>query len=130
MARNTYAVTFAEWRRLLKPFASKNGETPHLEGHRVRLEALLAQVLEIESQQLALTSAKQDLSRQIEALTAEGRKVASFLKAGIREKYGRTSEKLVEYGMQPFRGIKKAEPEEPAEPVEVKPPTSPTNPTP
>lgn len=131
MARNTNAVTFAEWRRLLKPFASKNGDTPHLEGHRVRLEALLAQVLEIESQQLALTSAKQDLSRQIEALTAEGRKVASFLKAGIREKYGRTSEKLVEYGMQPFRGIKKKEePAEPEEPVEVEPPAPPANPTP
>jgi predicted component of type VI protein secretion system len=119
MARNTYPETFAEWRRLVKPLTTNNGDTPHLEGHRTRLEALMTQVEEIEKQQAALAAAKQEASQQLKALIAEGRKVAAFLKAGIRERYGRTAEKLVEYGLQPFRGNKSAKLEKP---VEVKPP--------
>ncbi|HKH49917.1 MAG TPA: hypothetical protein VKM72_35130 [Thermoanaerobaculia bacterium] len=119
MARNTYPETFAEWRRLVQPLSTNNGDTPHLEGHRTRLEALMTQVEEIEKQQAALTAAKQEASKQLKALVAEGRKVAAFLKAGIRERYGRTAEKLVEFSLQPFRGKKTAKPEEP---TEVKPP--------
>ncbi len=124
MARNTYAVTFAEWRRLIKPLSTNNEDTPYLEGHRTRLEALLAQVTEIEAEQAVLTARKQEMSKQLKTLTVEGNRVAAFLKAGIRERFGRTAEKLVEYGLQPFRGKKTAKPEEPEEPVEVKAPAS------
>ncbi len=131
MARNRYAVNFAEWRRLIKPLSTNNGDTPYLEGHRARLEALLAQVTEIETQQAALTASKQEMSRQLKALTVEGNRVAAFLKSGIRERYGRTAEKMVEYGLQPFRGKKTAKPEEPEEPVKIKTSASaPTDPTP
>jgi len=30
-----------------------------------------------------------------------------YLKEGVRAHYGKRSEKLVEFGMQPFRGIKR-----------------------
>jgi len=131
MARNTYAVAFAGWRRLIKPLTTNNGDTPHLEGHRVRLEALLAEATEIETQQAALTASKQEMSKRLKALTVEGNRVAAFLKAGIRERFGRTAEKLVEYGLQPFRGKKTAKPEDPGGPVvEVKATEpAPANPT-
>jgi hypothetical protein len=48
-------------------------------------------------------------------LVVEGRKTAAFLKAGLRDHYGRRAEKLTEYGVQPFRGNKTAKPEEPVE---------------
>jgi hypothetical protein len=116
MAGITYDASFAEWRRILKPFANKNGETPHLEGHVAKLMNVLTQVEEIEGRQMSLAAAKQEMSQQLKTLVVEGRKIATFLKAGLREHHGRGGEKLTEYGLQPFRGNNKtAKPEEPAE---------------
>lgn len=126
MAGITYDASFAEWRRILKPFANnKNGETPHLEGHVTRLLSVLSQVEEIEGRQKSLAAAKQEMSQQLKALVVEGRKIATFLKAGLREHYGRGGEKLTEHGLQPFRGNKTAKPEEPVE-LESPAPASPT----
>jgi hypothetical protein len=74
---------------------------------------VLTQADEIEGQQAALAANKQELSQKLKALILEGRKIAAFLKAGLREHFGRSAEKLTEYGLQPFRGFK-AKPEEPA----------------
>ncbi len=124
----TYAATFDEWRRLLRPLANNTGDLPHLEGHRVRLETLLTRVEEIVTQQAALTAGKQELSKQLKELTVEGRKTAAFLKAGIRDHYGRASEKVVEYGLQPLRSKKTPPTEEPHDPptTETAPDTTPT----
>ena len=131
MADRTYDASFAEWRRLLKPFANKNGsngEIPHLGGHVTKLTNVLTQAGEIEGRQMSLAADKQEMSQQLKALVVEGRKIAAFLKAGLRDHYGRSAEKLTEHGLQPFRGNKTAKPEEP---VELKPPApafqTPTN---
>ncbi len=114
MADNTYAETFAEWRLIIAPLATNNGETPHLDGHRTRLESFLAQADEIVTRQSDLTATKQQTSRELKGVVVEGRKAAAFLKAGIRDHYGRSSERVAAYGLQPFRGKKTAKPEEPA----------------
>jgi len=119
MAKNSNPQTLAEWRRLIQPLSTNKSDTPYLEGHYARLSALLTQVEDNEKQQAALTAAKQETSKQLNALLVEGRKVAAFIKAGLRERYGRTAEKLVEFGLKPFRGNKTAKLEEP---TEVKPP--------
>jgi hypothetical protein len=118
MATHSNPKTLAEWRRLIQPQPANQSDTPHLEGHYARLSALLTQAQDIEKQQAALTAAKQETSKQLKALLVEGRKVAAFIKAGLRERYGRSAEKLVEFGLRPFRGKKSAKPEAP----EVKPP--------
>jgi hypothetical protein len=120
MGDNTQDAFIAEWRRLLKPRSNNNGEVPHLDGHWTKLEAVLARIDDLETQQAILTAAKQEATQQINAQIAEGRTIATFLKAGLREHYGRSSEKLAEYGMQPFRGIKK----KPAEPTEATKPAA------
>ena len=120
-SNQTYDASFAEWRRILKPHADKSVEIPLLEGHFTRLGSVLTQVEAIEGQQLRLTAAKQEMSKQLKGLVVEGRKIAAFLKAGLRDHHGRDSEKLAEYGMQPFRGNKPAKSDEP---VEVKQPAS------
>ena len=114
MARNT--ETRAEWRRLAT--SANLEDTPLLEGHYTRLSSLLTQVDAIEKQQAIQTAAKQEASKQLKAILVEGRKVAAFIKAGLRDRYGRDAEKLVEYGLQPFRGKKPTKPEAP----DVKPP--------
>ncbi|HEX7185186.1 MAG TPA: hypothetical protein VF756_25395 [Thermoanaerobaculia bacterium] len=37
---------------------------------------------------------------------AEGRKLATFLRTGVKQHYGNRSEKLAEFDLQPFRGRK------------------------
>lgn len=117
MARESNSLTLAEWRRLNQGVITNNGEVSHLEARRVRLEELLARAQAIQDEQVALTASKQDASKRLQAVIKDGSKVASFLKAGLREQY-RGSEKLVEYGLRPFRSRRKAKPEEP--PVELK----------
>jgi hypothetical protein len=118
--RETRDSAFGEWRRILKPRANNQGELLHLDGHWTKLESVLTQIDAIDAEQARLTAAKQEKTGQLNVLIAEGRKIATFLKAGLREHYGRRAEKLAEYGMQPFRGFKK----KPEEPVEVQKPAS------
>lgn len=113
--RQTYDATFGEWRRILKPFLDQTEEIPHLGGHVTRLTSLLARVDEVEGRQAAFAAAKQEASQKLKALVVEGRKIAAFIKAGLRDHHGRGSEKLTEYGLQPFRGNKSATLEEPIE---------------
>ena len=51
---------------------------------------------------------KQEASRKIQGKLEEGRKEATFLRAGLKQRYGRGSEELARFGMQPFRGKKRA----------------------
>jgi len=111
---HTYDATFGSWRRLLKPFLNKN-EVPHVDGHVARLTAVLTRVDEIEGQQASLTAAKQEMSQELKGLVVEGRKIAAFIRTVLRDHHGRKAEKLVEYGLQPFRGNKPAKGEEPVE---------------
>ena len=101
---------------LVKSGKANTSSVAHLEGHLTRLEEFLAQFDEIEKVQAALTASKQEASKQLQALFTDGRRVATFVKAGIREQYGNRSEKLVEFGLQPFRGRTRKKTEEPVEP--------------
>lgn len=111
-----FGGTLNRWHQTTVAAEANVGDLPHLEGHRIRLEDLkqLAQGLRI--QQATLTASKQEVTRQLQRVMDEGRTVAAFLRAGIREHYGRESEKLVEFGMQPFRGIRR-----PSEPIPTTP---------
>jgi hypothetical protein len=115
MGDSTYDASFAEWRRIINPLTKENGEIPHLTGHVIRLSEVLSQVEEIGGQQRSLAAAKQEMSQQLKGLVVEGRRIAAFLKTGLREHHGRKAERLTEYGLQPFRGNKTAKLEEPAE---------------
>lgn len=86
----------------------------HLEGPRTRLERILTDVQEVFKQQAALIASKQDASRRLKTLVTEGQRVANGLRKLVTEHYGLRSEKLAEFGLQPFRGRpRKAKPEEP-----------------
>lgn len=70
-------------------------------------------------QQAAFTASKQQTSQELRGLLIEGERLATILRLAIKQRYGIRSEKLAEYRMQPFRGLKrngKPEPEGPKEP--------------
>ena len=123
MAREPqYGVTINGWERLLVALAANIQDLPHLEAHRTMLVAMLAQVREISAQQAAMAASKQDATQRLKALFVEGRKLATFLRTGIRQQYGNRSEKLVEFDLQPLRARTR--------PVTVSPKPAPTAPTP
>lgn len=92
-----------EWQKLIAPLEG-NAELAYLETQRGRLSGLLDQAVDITRQQNALTASKQELSKQLQTVMIEGQRTATILRKSIAAHYGVRSEKLAEFGMQPFRG--------------------------
>lgn len=111
----SHAAIVSKWRGLGAGFANNASDLPHLGSHSQQLDALKAQAESIMAQQAVHTAAKQELSKQLVKVLDVGEKLATFLCVGVRQHYGRTEEKLVEFGLQPFRGLKRAAPDEPQE---------------
>jgi hypothetical protein len=113
--------------RLLSPLAANNAELPHLEQARVKFAELVAKAQEAADRQAFHTAAKQEASQQLQLFVAEGLRMANILRLGVKQHYGIRAEKLAEFGLQPFRGLKtkptkKPKPQAPpAPPVETTP---------
>lgn len=116
---NTQGGTVDHWRRLNKSLLANIGELPHLEAPRFKLELLSDEALVLMNEQRLLSARRQETSKKLQELLVEGRRLVDFLQTGIREHYGTRSEKLTEFGLQPFRGRKLAKPQEPEEPAEL-----------
>jgi hypothetical protein len=131
----TYSGQLGDWQRLLGPLAANAADLPYLEAPRAQLAALLAQGLDVTKAQAVHVAAKQDLSQQIRGIAVEGERLATLLRQAVKQHYGIRSEKLAEFGIQPFRGRKgkKTPPPdttpppgtEPPPPVELKAPSDP-----
>jgi hypothetical protein len=100
----TYTGKLGSWQRLLTTLLANIASLAHMEVPRAKLEGLLAQALEIAKQQGALTASKQELSKQLHGIITEGERTATALRVLLKEHYGPRSEKLAEFGLQPFRG--------------------------
>ncbi len=103
MPYQTYAVTQKKLELRSKSLAANIEELPHLEAPLARLDALLALLKNLTAQQASLTAARQEVSKQIAERTDEAQKLMTFLDVGVKQHYGNRSEKLVEFGQQPFR---------------------------
>jgi hypothetical protein len=104
MAREPqYGVTINSWERLLASLEANTQDFPQLEVYRARLASMLQTVRESASQQAAMAASKQEASQRLQAMLVEGRKMATFLRNAVKRQYGDKSEKLVEFGLQPFR---------------------------
>lgn len=123
----TYAGVMGSIQRLSTALEANSAELPHLEGARQRLSSLLAQAQENAKTQAALKASKQETSKQLRTLVIESQRVATAVRALLKEHYGLRSEKLAEFGLQPFRGrTRKAKPAAPGAPeIPVPPPTAP-----
>ena len=109
----TYLGMLGSWQKLLTAIAA-NPELSHQEVPRARLEELLVQGQGVVNRQAALTASKQEASKELQGVIVEGERMATALRVMIRAHYGPRSEKLAEFGLQPFRGrTRKPAPEEP-----------------
>lgn len=123
MAREPkYGVTLNGWERLLASLEANAQDFPQLETYRTQLKAMLDAARETSGHQAAMAATKQEATKQLQGMLADGRKLANFLRNGVRQHYGNRAEKLVEFDLKPLRARVKAA----AQPPTVKPPTPPS----
>jgi hypothetical protein len=91
------------WEQLLVAMLANAGQFLHVEEQRNRLQQLLERARQLATEQDAHTAAKQAASKEMEVVLADGKKLATFLRNAVTERYGNRNEKLVEFGLQPFR---------------------------
>jgi hypothetical protein len=116
----------------LSTAAEANGaDLAHVAGSRAKLVGVIGEIKEISQQQASLTAGKQEATKKIRQLLAQGQRLATILRAAVKENYGTGAEKVAEFGLQPFRGRKAKAPKpvtpESAHPTE--PTTAPAAPT-
>jgi hypothetical protein len=105
----TYSGFLGEAKRLIQSLLANAAELPHLELSRIRLEELLGRIEEVLKEQAALTASKQETSKQVKDLLISAQRLFTLLNQGVKQHYGIRSEKLAEFGLQPFRGRSRAE---------------------
>jgi hypothetical protein len=116
----THAGKKGGWQRLATALEANGTELNHLDGQRSKFATLLSRVHEITQAQSALAANKQELSRQLQTLMEETGRLATTLRMSVKEHYGPRSEKLAEFGLQPFRGrARKDKPLPPPEEVKA-----------
>ena len=106
---NTNAAKLGSLQQLADSLAANAAELPHLELTRLQYDAMLDTLQESGKQQAALIASKQEASKQFKTLLIECQRLASVLRAAVKQHYGIRSEKLAEYNLQPFRGRKPSE---------------------
>ncbi len=105
----TYTGKLGSWQRLLTTLLANLEVLAHMEVPRARLEGFLARGLEIAKQQAALAASKQELSKELQGIIVDGERTATVLRVLLKEHYGPRSERLSEFGIQPFRGRNRKE---------------------
>jgi hypothetical protein len=92
-----------DWRGLFVKMEG-NADLVYLEPLRAQLGAQLDKTVDLGKQQAGLIASKQDLSKQFRAAITEGDRLATLLRSAIKQHYGIRTEKVAEFGVQPFRG--------------------------
>ena len=100
----TYSGVIGELTRIETALEANAADLPHLEGPRARLGSVLGSAKEVAQQQAALKADKQETSKRLRELIGEGRRLATGITRFLQQHYGNRSEKLAEFGLQPFRG--------------------------
>jgi len=104
--KSRYADHLKEWEDFSTSLLPSATEAPQIEIHRTALQKMLEQAKDLTTQQALFQAQKQEVSSQLGALMQEGKRLASVLRATVKQHYGVRNEKLIQFGIQPFRGRK------------------------
>ena len=121
----TNAAKLGALQRFGAALAANAAELPQLEQSRLQFVSLLTNLQEAVKQQAALVASKQEASKQFRNLLTECERLASVLRAAVKQHYGIRAEKLAEFNLQPFRGRTRK-----AKPAPEQPAPNPTQPKP
>lgn len=113
MPRNTFPGTMGEWENLAVTVEVNAGELAYLAEPRTQLVFNMEGAKAASIRQAAFKAQFQQATRDLEVFLRTGGDFATRIRNGIRTQYGMKSEKLAEFGLQPFRKrsrTKKGEP--------------------
>jgi hypothetical protein len=125
-----YMNTTNGWAQVSTAVEANATELEHLQPSRSKLDGFRNQAEELYSEQSALTASKQEATKQLQEVLRAGNALVDLLRTGVREHYGPSSEKLVEFGIKPFRGrnrkvdLQPEKPEPDPDPIETVGPAS------
>jgi hypothetical protein len=84
-----YMHKVATWDVTNTGLTARAAEVPHLETHRVQLEAKLELFKALSTQHAVLTTSKQEIGKQMRMLFREVETLLHYLRTGIRQHYCR-----------------------------------------
>ncbi|MEA2561262.1 MAG: hypothetical protein QOH06_2766 [Acidobacteriota bacterium] len=113
----TYAGMLGAWLRWVSALLANGSDLGHLTVPREQLGTLAARGQELIQTQSQLTAAKQDASQELGEVMVEGQRLMTVLKFAVKQHYGIDSEKLAEFGLQPFRSRRRSKAAEPPPPL-------------
>jgi hypothetical protein len=99
-----YMHRVAGWEVTNTGLTANQDQVEHLERHRIQLEEKTVQFKALSTQFNALTTSKQEVNKEMRTLFREVETLVAYLRTAVRQHYGKDSEKLIEFGLQPFRG--------------------------
>jgi hypothetical protein len=123
-----YMHRVAGWEVTGTGLAVNQPQLQHLDGHRIQLQEKTVQFKELSTQHNVLTTSKQEVGKEMRTLFREMETLVAYLRVAVRQHYGKDSEKLIEFGLQPFRGGRTPSPKAPVPEAPAPDPTAPTAP--
>ena len=108
-----YMNTVNGWDKMDTAVTANNEQLAHLEINLPRLREKSQRARSLYAQYAAMLAAKQEIWKELQQVLQEGNAEMKFLREGVKAHYGKDHEKLVEFGVQPFRGIKRKRAEKP-----------------
>jgi len=101
-----YMNTVNGWDKLDVAVSVNEEKLPELVVNLGGLRTRSQRARQLFAQQAALTAAKQEVTQELQQVIYEGNALARFLREGLRAYLGKGSEKLIEFGVRPFRGLR------------------------
>ncbi len=124
------ASDLKEWDGLTTASAANAADLPQAEIARTGLVKLRDELRELVIQRNLHQANKQQVSQRMAKIHEEGGKLATVLRVLAKQHYGNRNDKLVEFGISPFRGrARKATPATQPPGPTGSTPTTPTTPT-
>jgi hypothetical protein len=103
MPKKSVAEHSVEWRLLLDSIGTGTPEAAFLKELLFELRTVQETLLNLESERLALTARRQQITKDMNLLKNRGRTVAARVRSGLRTQLGYDSEQLTAHGMKPRR---------------------------
>jgi hypothetical protein len=108
MPNQAYAVTKQKLELRIKAGTANLDEIPIIKEPLARASALLPLFDDLTAEQASLTASRQEASKRLAEVANEAQKLLTLVDVAVRQHYGNRSEKLVEFGQQPFRSKPKS----------------------
>ena len=109
-----YMNTVNGWDKLDVAVTANVTQVPEVEVNLPGLRERSQKARNLFAKQAALTAAKQEVTKELQQVIQEGNARARVIREGLRAYLGKDSEKLIEFGVLPFRGNRKPAEKNPA----------------